>query len=60
MDYGGIFRSCHLLTLDSCHVALQKDMAKITCLGKERVAICLQARAVAVYPAKNVATDMFG
>ena len=38
------FRSCHPLTLGSCHVALQKGMAKKHVRVKERVAMCSQAR----------------
>ncbi|EMS50871.1 hypothetical protein TRIUR3_14831 [Triticum urartu] len=38
------FRNCHLLTLDSCHVALRKH-------GK---------KAVAMYPSKDMANDSLG
>ena len=53
------FKSCHLLTLDSCHVAL-KNMAKnMLRVKRELPSAYKHARTVAMYPAKHMATDGF-
>ena len=53
------FRTCHLLTLDSCHVAL-KNMAKnMLRVKRELPSAYKHARVVAMYPTKHMATDDF-
>ena len=53
------FKSCHLLTLDSFHVAL-KNMAKNMLRVKRELPYAYKhARVVAIYPAKHMATDGF-
>ena len=47
------FRSCHLLTLDSCHVAVQKHGKKHARIKRELSSAYKHTRAIAMYPAKT-------
>ena len=47
------FRSCHLLTLDSCHVAVQKHGKKHARVKRELPSAYKHTRAIAMYPAKT-------